>query len=685
MRVDPRYQEVLHRLRAPELNDESRVRCIRDLEELHSLAHVMNRTRRRDIQRFTIRDPRTMQVPFTAAQHAAYEAVLAFRREVLLQRYDPQVVRLILDVLERQAASCINALRHTLGTILASGGVPVADLTDDPSAEVEEVEIPETVLTRAKHLQNAVAALTDDDPKFERLGQIIAQTIADAGSPGKALVFSSFLNTIDYLRRRLTAAGVRVGVVTGQVADREREELRDRFRRYRDDPEAIDVLLSSEVGCEGLDYEFCDRLVNYDIPWNPMRVEQRIGRVDRFGQRSDKVLIFNFITPGTVEERVFFRCFDRLGVFRDSIGDLEEVLGEAVQDLNRLALDPSLTPEQSEARARQIADNAIRLAEEQRRLDAESGHLIGLDDAFTAEVEDVREGGRFINENDLGALIDTFLRQPFLRARLDPTDGEAVQRLRISESGRAELASRIRSLEGGGQAAAPFLRALEEGRDIPLTFHQAIAVERRDIEFLTPVHPLARAAADHWMREEAPLVGAFRVRTDESPAGLYVFACEIWETIAARPDLKLVSLVASVNGHRYSDGLSKNLLTLLAGEVEGASPTQSETSVAACVRELDAVSDARRRAEIRLLESSNDRLVDRRLASLDGFYGNRRQRVGQDLEAATEPRIRRMKDAELARIEDEHRRRRAELERARGVEIISRRVAMGFLEVDGAH
>ena len=230
-------------------------------------------------------------------------------------------------------------------------------------------------------------------------------------------MFSFFLNTIDYLEQRLTAAGVRVGVVTGRIADEDREELRDRFRLDRRKSDAIDVLLSSEVGCEGLDYEFCDSLVNYDIPWNPMRIEQRIGRIDRFGQRSDKVLIFNFITPGTVAERVFFRCFERLGVFRDTVGDLEEVLGEITHDLSRTALDPSLSPEQAQAQARQIADNAIRLSEEQRRLDADSADFLGLDDAFTKEVDDVVEGGRFVSESDLRVPSRRFSGSRFCRAR----------------------------------------------------------------------------------------------------------------------------------------------------------------------------------------------------------------------------------------------------------------------------
>src|SRR5690606_32243099 len=128
----------------------------------------------------------------------------------------------------------------------------------------------------------------------------------------------------------------RVGLVTGEITDdKDREFIRNRFRLSKENEEAIDILLSSEVGCEGLDYEFCDRLVNYDIPWNPMRIEQRIGRIDRFGQQAEKIFIFNFITPGTVEERIFFRCFERLGIFQDTLGDLEEVLGELVEDLTK--------------------------------------------------------------------------------------------------------------------------------------------------------------------------------------------------------------------------------------------------------------------------------------------------------------------------------------------------------------
>jgi superfamily II DNA/RNA helicase len=79
-------------------------------------------------------------------------------------------------------------------------------------------------------------------------------------------------------------------MMLGATPDEDRVELRRRFSLERRH-DAIDILLSSEIGCEGLDYEFCDCLVNYDIQWNPMRIEQRISRIDRYGQKSETVAL----------------------------------------------------------------------------------------------------------------------------------------------------------------------------------------------------------------------------------------------------------------------------------------------------------------------------------------------------------------------------------------------------------
>ncbi len=682
---DPSFMRTRNLVAAGELSDDQRVRSIRDLEEAHSLAHLMNRTRRRDIGRFTIRESVTVSVPFTDPQQDFYRNVLAFRRRVLSEEHPPVVVGLILDTLERQAASSITALAKGIDRLLNANGFPINDLTDDPEWDHNQSEVPEEVAldlqADASDLIRQARALPAEDPKLDRLVALVSETMADRSSPGKVLVFSFFLHTLDYLRECLDAEGIRVEIINGRTADEEREELRSRFRLDRDDPLAIDVLLSSEVGCEGLDYEFCDRLVNYDIPWNPMRLEQRIGRIDRFGQKSEKVQIFSFVTPGTVEERVFHRCYERLGIFSQTVGDLEEILGPMADQLNRIATDRSLTAEQQDLQARQVQDNAIRLAEEQRRFERESGSLLGLDDVFSDDVGSVISQGRFVGSSDLEAMVAQFLRKSSVGGALGSLDGGA-RKLRLTGAGRDEL-SRLLREHGTGRSNQAFLASLEAGDEVRLTFEQVVASEQRAIEFITPAHPLAQLAVGYWASAEEPLVGGVRVQSPTARPGKYVFVCELWETIAARPQTRLRCFAIESETGSLDAGVGENLLDLLqsAGPIDRDSLPISEERIGECLHELLSVSESQRSDVISELRGSNDVLIDRRSASLQSYYSHRLDRVRADLEAATEPRIVRMKQAELARIESEFEKRSEALRAARELEILTERVAAGVMEV----
>ncbi|SMP89415.1 Helicase conserved C-terminal domain-containing protein, partial [Epsilonproteobacteria bacterium SCGC AD-311-C15] len=143
------------------------------------------------------------------------------------------------------------------------------------------------------------------------------------------IVFSFFKKTLNYLEIKLQNMGYSVGKIHGDFSVEERFAKIKEFKKGN-----FDILLSSEVGSEGLDMQFCNVVINYDLPWNPMRVEQRIGRIDRIGQKFDKLHIFNLCIVGSIEDRILNRLYTKLDIFENSVGELEPILGELEKQLN---------------------------------------------------------------------------------------------------------------------------------------------------------------------------------------------------------------------------------------------------------------------------------------------------------------------------------------------------------------
>jgi ATP-dependent helicase HepA len=680
--IDPGFEAVRQRLNDPSpLSDRERVEAARTLEELHTLAHIMNRTRRRDIGRFTIREPHTVAVDFTSAQRAAYDRILELRRDQLLEEHDPFVVRLLLDTLQRQAASCLPALLQ----LLTSEGDDV-EFTDDPEAATDEGATPRLrrhPLQGHPELVTLAEAAADDDPKFDQLRRLVLDTVGGTG-PGKILVFSFFLHTLGYLAQRLEGCGVRVGLVTGKVDDFERQVQRDRFRLPRSDPEALDVLLSSEVGCEGLDYEFCDRLVNYDIPWNPMRIEQRIGRIDRFGQQADKVLIFNFITPGTVEERVFFRCYERLGIFRETIGEIEAVLGDLTQQLNEIALDHALTPEQTAERTRQLADNALRLRAETETFEASSRELLGWDESLMQDLAEVQDTGHTVAPAQILELVRSLLARADVGGSISGSPSGILQ-IRCPRTGRGALVAMLEDPpEGADPRLVQKLRHWldSESASLTATTDQATAVTERQVEFLTASHPLTRLAVREFAPGQGKILSAhLSVNTSALPHGDFIFALELWETIAARPEMRTIAVAVDEATGQATPEVESQLLTLLA-EAQAHEPGRPVE--AGDTLELDVRAERLRRQALDTAVAANAVIIGRQRSSLDAHHQLRAMRVTERLHDAQEPRIVRMLTAQQRRVDADYRRRLAALDARAEVDIVPQRIAVGRLEITNA-
>ena len=133
--------------------------------------------------------------------------------------------------------------------------------------------------------------LGDDYETGDSKYRVFRDHLVSNVSGEKIIVFAFFKDTVGYLARRLTSDGLKCQVLTGNIMDM--DERRQILEDFENRPE-IQILLCSEIAAEGIDLQFCRTIVNYDLPWNPMRVEQRIGRVDRIGQTAKSINIINF-------------------------------------------------------------------------------------------------------------------------------------------------------------------------------------------------------------------------------------------------------------------------------------------------------------------------------------------------------------------------------------------------------
>jgi superfamily II DNA or RNA helicase len=162
-------------------------------------------------------------------------------------------------------------------------------------------------------------------------------TVARAcGWPDKAVVFTEFRRTQDHLRKLLESKGYTVTCLSGDVGGTEkRQALVEEFRNR------TQVLLMTEAGAEGLNLQFCNLVVNFDLPWNPQRVEQRIGRCHRYGQQRD-VLVLNFLNrQNAADARLYDLLSQKLALFDGVFGSSDEILGALGSgiDFERRVLD----------------------------------------------------------------------------------------------------------------------------------------------------------------------------------------------------------------------------------------------------------------------------------------------------------------------------------------------------------
>ena len=675
LRESPAFQDVYDRMAEQNIDDANRIHIIRTLEELYTFSPMINRTRRRDIGDFTTRQPETLTTEFTPSQRQLHDGLLEVVSRILAHAHGEQNVKFMMSTLRRQAASCIFGLAPLLRDMLA-GKLDGLEAMDGPDGEtpvdaafLNEIEADiEALLDQAK-------ALDPFDPKVLEFVEVLRDK--DQMENNKALVFSTFRHTLAYVERYISDAGIRYGLVHGGVPDDHRSTLRRRFALPKDDPEAIDVLLSSEVGCEGLDFQFCDLLINYDLPWNPMRIEQRIGRIDRYGQQSDSVAIINLVTPGTVDAEIYQRCLLRIGVFHHAVGGSEEILGEITREIHSIADSFALTPEQRAERLQQLSDNKIRQVHEESTLEEKQAELFGLAVPNESWRREIAEAESFwLSPDSLERCVDSFL------SSLAGTSGEfllgnqSLKRLRLSQEIRAKLLKDLRS--GQPRLSDPVVRHWERwlrGADplLLVTFDQEAAAAEPSAIHLSVLHPLVRQAAGFHEHHESVQVNLV-ASSETIPPGKYPFALYQWRRVGIRSDDRLVVVTSDPK-------LEDAMMSLLEKANDEAAGTELEE---VAMGRLDGQHYTKWRSARANHIEENMELVRYRQQSLSTSHNARHKLLEDQIRSATNDRIRRMKEGELARANYNYQERVAELESlAVRADIHATLVVQGTLRIEG--
>jgi len=483
--------ELEHRITHSEpLSSEEVAYYDRVLTSLSPLDSSFTRTLKRESMSHRVtREVIKVPVELTEREYAFYLKTIAAVQEAYLQRGgNPIALGFITNMPMRMLTSSIPAMKDYLKWSVAYDQI----VEDDPFDEEDEDEVVSQNLNPELRkifieLISEVEKLAEEDTKMDKFEELVTRMMDELENK-QIIVFSFFRRTLKYLKERLQKMGYRAEIISGEVpltttnGVTGRYEIMERFKNKE-----LDVLLSSEVGGEGLDFQFCQAMINYDMPYNPMKVEQRIGRLDRFGQMSDKVIIANMYLKGTVDEKIYHLLYDRIQLIEDSVGFMEPIIGQQLADLQKGIFENSLTEEQIEKRTREIENALAQSKIEHMKFENGRSELLGEDKIsdtianmtttdFVKPVDSMRLTKIFL-EGQVGCSF-TELEEDFCEITLSPSVAVDVEE--------------YSKLPGSANALEELHPLLKRMKKVPVVFNGQKSLEKPGAVFLPP--------SGHWMK-----------------------------------------------------------------------------------------------------------------------------------------------------------------------------------------
>lgn len=521
-----------------------------------------------------VREAIKVPVLLSQAEREFYDAVIKLVEDAYLAKGgDQRAIGFISNMPQRMVSSCIPAMREYLDWCLVNDQELVDDLLkqreDEAEDDIDLKRIPLMPEHRDQYaiLRDQASLLGELDSKYAEFSILVKNLRGELENP-QIMVFSFFVRTLKYLQKKLEMEGYRVGLICGEVPLETEGDQRGRYEIIDDfEKKTIDILLSSEVGGEGLDFQFCQAMINYDLPYNPMRVEQRIGRIDRFGQKAEKIFVASMFISDTIDERIYVALYDRIKLVENSIGALEPILGNVLSDLQKEIINGKLTAAQLEDRMK-----AIELAVEQAKLEMEQfeSNRRGLmgDEYFTDPLHHLDEKSEFVRPSDATFLTSLCLNS-WEKCSYESIDAERGS-ITLSKTVIAEIEQFTR--RPGSEGSSSELRPLLEGGfPLPIVFNGSLADQYKDHHFLSPTGSWIRFLL-HDLESKGKIHKVFYFASDHREIGLEegYYLVPIFEVqlegfrieldLAAVPISLGSNAVKSLDFRKFSRLLGKNIM-----------------------------------------------------------------------------------------------------------------------------
>jgi superfamily II DNA or RNA helicase/DNA-binding transcriptional regulator YiaG len=511
------------------------------------------------------------------------------------------------------------------------------------------------------------------ESKFERLREVIED---ERFSGEKILIFTEHRDTLEYLSNRLSALGFtgRLAHIHGGMDYRERQEAIEHFRRPATEHGA-QYMICTDAAAEGVNLQFCWIMINYDIPWNPARLEQRMGRIHRYGQKHDPVFLLNLAATSTREGKVLKTLLDKLERIRKQLSSdkVFDSIGRVFSDISiKTYMERALTAARNNTLTdlTEELDGKITAEQLQAALDKDR-HIFGQGGDVASKLPTLRDS---LYNEEYRSLLPGFvqgfanLAAPLLHVRLSGDDARSFT-LDVADSPYASLLWEALDAAMGDKGSVPASR-VDTGRLPALSFSRP---SDENVLWMHPGEPIFDAfcrSLRNACAEEALRGGIFLDANAQRPYLLHVAKYAIlhgeqtaWHLAAVRQDSAELSLcpleyflcIHSREGGNSSRALSDNAQRLAlagTGDRERVRAFLLEESRKQALREADAVRaelPQRKRYLKKGYEFQEIELTSRRAALKRKERGG--AKVQRDLEAV------------IARIHSLHAERDAALER----------------------